>query len=162
MKTYKYKGREKEYQREYHQKYKEHYNELRRQSYQNNPEQREYHRLYRLRNPKYRQRQIELGRQLREALKLEVLTHYGEDGCACVRCGESRLACLSIDHINGNGTKHRQSIMNGIDVGGTSFYAWLKKNSFPKGYQTLCMNCQWIKRIEQNELPKGRRIITTI
>ena len=79
-------------------------------------------------------------------LKREVLTHYGGGKCACVRCGEARLACLSIDHINGGGTQHIKEI--GI---GSYFYKWLKNNDYPKGYQTLCMNDQWVKRVENNE-----------
>ena len=40
-------------------------------------------------------------RQNRLSRRIEVLTHYGKGKCACVRCGESRLACLSLDHIKG-------------------------------------------------------------
>lgn len=82
-------------------------------------------------------------------LKQRVLTYYGNKKCACVKCGESRLACLSIDHIDGTGYEHRKIVGNGI-----RFYGWLKKNNFPSGYQTLCMNCQFIKREEQDECHK--------
>jgi len=78
--------------------------------------------------------------------KIDVLTHYGNGKCACVRCGESRPACLSIDHINGGGTQHIKSV--GI---GSNFYLWLQKNDYPDGLQTLCMNCQFVKRVENNE-----------
>ena len=85
----------------------------------------------------------------REILRLEVLGHYGKGKVACVICGESRTACLSIDHINGRGAEHRRQ----IKVKGTTFYSWLRKREYPEGYQTLCMNCQWVKRkmnIEEN------------
>ena len=75
-------------------------------------------------------------------LKIEVLTHYGKGSLACVTCGESRLSCLSIDHINGGGTKHRRS----LGRAGRDFYRWLRSQDYPLGYQTLCMNCQFIKR----------------
>ena len=41
------------------------------------------------------------------ALKRGILTHYGGGKCACVKCGESDIDCLSIDHIN-NDAHHRQ------------------------------------------------------
>lgn len=90
------------------------------------------------------------GKESRRKLKTEVLTQYGNSKCACVRCGESRLACLSLDHIRGGGReRHREGEFTGVRL-----YAQLKKLGFPKGdFQTLCMNCQWIKRVENNELP---------
>ena len=81
------------------------------------------------------------------AVKREVLTHYSDGKCACVRCGESRLACLSIDHIDGNGTRHRRN----NNLSGVKIYLWLRKNDYPEGYQTLCMNCQFVKRVENEE-----------
>ena len=32
-----------------------------------------------------------------------------------------------------------------------NLYNWLIKNNFPSGFQTLCMNCQFIKREENRE-----------
>lgn len=78
-------------------------------------------------------------------LKMDVLSHYGNGKCACVKCGFDDIRALSIDHINGNGRKHTRII------GGGHFYTWLKLNNFPEGFQTLCFNCNWIKRIERRE-----------
>ena len=86
------------------------------------------------------------------ALKKIVLTHYGNGKCACVRCGFNDIRALSIDHIGGGGLNHRIQLHN---KGGVSFYHWLKKNGYPNGYQTLCMNCQWVKREENKECIKG-------
>ena len=86
----------------------------------------------------------------RLAIKHKVLTHYGNAKCACVKCGESRLACLSIDHINGRKDEH----LRGLGWQGGKIYRWLIKQGYPEGYQTLCMNCQWIKRAENNETRK--------
>ena len=86
--------------------------------------------------------------EYRAQLKSEVLTHYGNGKLACIECGESRLPCLSIDHINGHGVQHRLTLRIS---GGRQFYVWLKKNGFPEGYQTLCMNCQYIKRSVNKE-----------
>lgn len=81
-------------------------------------------------------------RQERKAL---VIAHYSDGTSACIKCGEDRTACLSIDHINGGGHAHLRQ----IGKAGSSFYEWLIKNDLPEGYQTLCMNCQWIKNAEQ-------------
>lgn len=74
-------------------------------------------------------------------IKTEVMTNYGNGRIECSICGEKRMGCLSIDHINGGGTKHRREI--GI-IGGMHFYYWLRKNNFPLGYRVLCMNCQFL------------------
>lgn len=79
-------------------------------------------------------------------LKAEVLTYYGEGNLVCVRCGFRDIRALSIDHIDGGGNQHRKKI--GIGAG-LSFYKWLKDAGYPGGYQTLCMNCQIIKKCEQ-------------
>lgn len=87
--------------------------------------------------------------RLRER-KVEVLTHYGKGRLACVKCGFTDIRTLSIDHIEGRGNRHRQGKLRTS----ASFYAWLKKKDWPMGYQTLCMNCQFIKRDENNEQGK--------
>jgi hypothetical protein len=81
--------------------------------------------------------------------KIDALTHYGNGKCACVRCGYDDIRALSIDHINGGGAKHRREINNG---GGSRIYNWLIKNEYPNGFQTLCLNCQFLKREENKEL----------
>ncbi len=82
------------------------------------------------------------------ALKQEVLTYYGGGTCGCVKCAETRIACLSIDHIHGHG--HRERKARKLDST-HQFYTWLKNNNFPEGYQTLCMNCQFVKRFLNHE-----------
>lgn len=80
-------------------------------------------------------------------LKIETLTHYGNGRLACVQCSYDDIRALSIDHINGDGAKHRSEIRRA----GAGVYYWLKQRGYPIGYQTLCMNCQWIKKVENNE-----------
>ena len=104
---------------------------------------------------KHRAERMRKQREVTQILKKDILTHYGGGKCACVICGESRLACLSIDHINGGGKAHCRDIKTeGRYRAGRGLYLWLKKNNYPKGYQTLCMNDQWIKRMEENEVRK--------
>jgi len=87
----------------------------------------------------------------RARVKYDVLCHYSNDGSAiCVKCGFSDIRALSIDHIKSNGREERGK-MQSI---GSSFYRWLRRNSYPEGYQTLCMNCQFIKRVENKECAK--------
>jgi hypothetical protein len=76
-----------------------------------------------------------------------VFAHYGK---TCARCGYADERALSIDHIDGGGNAHRKT----YKIGGSSFYVWLVKNNFPEGFQVLCMNCQFIKRHEKNEVRK--------
>ena len=74
--------------------------------------------------------------------KAKILKHYGD---VCCRCGFSDWRALSIDHINGDGAQHRKEVPSG------KLYKWLIENNLPDGFQTLCMNCQFIKRHENRE-----------
>lgn len=86
----------------------------------------------------------------REKLKTEVLSYYCNSTIPhCIICNEKRLACLSIDHIDGGGNKVKQR--------GASTYYRLKREGYPEGYQTLCMNCQFIKRVINNECHRGEK-----
>jgi len=91
--------------------------------------------------------------QYAKRTKEDILGHYGGGAPICITCGESRLDCLSIDHINGNGSKHRKE----LGLVGQGFYRWLKQEAYPEGYQTLCMNCQFVKRVKNKESPNGIR-----
>lgn len=76
-------------------------------------------------------------------LKLTVFQHYGME-CAC--CGEKDIRFFSIDHINGNGAEHRRDPNIGS---GTNMYAWLIRNHFPPGFQTLCYQCNLAKHFNK-------------
>ena len=109
-----------------------------------------YHAKYRNENrDKVRAASRKSNKLLNLKEKVAALLYYGGGEMACVKCGFNDIRALSIDHIYGGGKAHNRSIHNG-KLGG-HFYHWLKKNDYPKGYQTLCMNCQWIKRSENNE-----------
>ncbi len=109
-------------------------------------------RRWRKAHPKKEKLAREKAKQMRNRRKVEVLTHYGKGKLACVKCGFDDIRALSIDHINKDeGKRIRTSC---------GFYRWLEKNNYPEGYQTLCMNCQFIKRQEDLELyrPAVRRM----
>ena len=88
------------------------------------------------------------GKDRRIRIKLAVMSHYGNGQCKCVKCGFDDIRALSIDHVNGDGADHRR---NNKYTRGNHMYEWLIKNNFPNGFQTLCMNCQLIKRQENKE-----------
>lgn len=104
--------------------------------------------------PKNKERIQRQTKQRADKLKAEVLTHYGNGNLACVDCGFSHIRALTIDHTDGGGGKHRRTLGN--RGSGHRFYFDLKKQGYPKGYQTLCINCQWIKQAEQREWGSGR------
>lgn len=71
-------------------------------------------------------------------LRKNVIGYYSRYTYRCACCLETHLEFLTIDHIEGEGNKHRKEIGS---RGGHDFYTWLKKNHFPIGYRVLCMNC---------------------
>lgn len=94
-------------------------------------------------NPeKYR----ELDKNVRNKLRLKVLTEYCEGTPSCTKCGFTDIRALSLDHINGDGAEHRRS-----GIFGHKLYNWAVRNNYPDKLQVLCMNCQFIKRDEENE-----------
>jgi hypothetical protein len=68
----------------------------------------------------------------------EAINRYGG---ACKHCQENRLLLLTIDHINGGGNRHRQT----MGEGGNRIYVWLRKHTYPNGFQVLCYNCNAAK-----------------
>lgn len=89
--------------------------------------------------PSVRERLITKQREVRDTKKFNAFQAYGGFVCAC--CGERMEKFLSIDHINGDGSKHRRQQGNGAML-----YSWLARHQFPAGFQVLCMNCNWGRR----------------
>lgn len=137
---YKSFEKKKEYMKEYMERYR--------------PEHREKLRENNLRSHRKHQ---DKARSYYIKLKQEILTHYGNGKYACIKCSESKSACLSLDHINGGGSSHKSEL--GIS-GGSGFYLWLRRNNYPKGYQTLCMNCQFVKRTLERECARASKALS--
>ena len=93
-----------------------------------------------------------LAREYKRSDRLKIIDHYSEGKNNCNNCGISDLRVLSIDHINGNGSTHREELRKK----GTSLYRWIINNNYPSGFQILCMNCQFVKRTENNEQPYSK------
>ena len=81
----------------------------------------------------HQRKRVEFNRRV----KTEMISAYGGK-CAC--CGETAYEFLTIDHINGGGSKARRQ---GGPVG-NYLYLWLKRHGWPKdNYRLLCMNCNF-------------------
>jgi hypothetical protein len=74
-------------------------------------------------------------------IRREVLTYYGNGVTACAECGYDTFESLDIDHIDG--VKNYKGTARSH---GKQLIFWLYKNNYPKGFQTLCRNCNWEKR----------------
>jgi hypothetical protein len=72
----------------------------------------------------------------------------GKNCCAC--CGESIFEFLTLDHINGDGAKHREEITGKKRVprSGQELFHYFCTNNFPDKdrLQVLCWNCNCGKR----------------
>lgn len=77
----------------------------------------------------------ETNAKYQKTLKAKVLSHYGER-CSCPKCPERTPGnhFLTIDHENSDGKEHRKTFTK-------NFYKWLIDEGFPKGFRTLCFNC---------------------
>lgn len=90
------------------------------------------------RDPELHNSRLEAGRRRNKInyalLKSRIIRHYGGK-CAC--CDETDIRFLTIDHLNGGGTRHRAE----LGGGGWKFYSWIQGNKFPKLFRVLCWNC---------------------
>lgn len=71
----------------------------------------------------------------------EVIVGYGGK---CVCCGEAEWKFLTLDHPNSDGQKDRAKYRMQLD----QLYGYVIANNFPKEYQLLCMNCNWVRRYD--------------
>ena len=97
-------------------------------------------------------------------LRNGVFEHYGTK-CAC--CGETERVFLTIDHVDGGGNQHRKTLRpsGSHKASSVDFYRWLRKNKYPKGFQTLCRNCNVAKYrfgICPHEAERARESFTII
>ena len=85
----------------------------------------------------FRNRFAKLSKKLREEI-------FKKHGNKCCKCGFNDKRALQIDHVNGGGHREIGS------MGRHEFYLKVLNDDSGK-YQLLCANCNWIKRIENNE-----------
>ena len=78
------------------------------------------------------------------------MEHYSEGEVKCLKCGESDIDVLCLDHINDDGAEHRKKLgISGRGSAGTSTYEALKREGYPEGLQVLCANCNLKKEQER-------------
>jgi len=75
-------------------------------------------------------------------------------GGKCAKCPFTDPRALQVDHINGGGAKERRT----KGTRGNSGVNHKILSGQTEGYQLLCANCNWIKRIENKE--HGRRFLS--
>lgn len=93
----------------------------------------------------------------RHRIKFEVLLHYTQifDSTATeprCKCSFKNIDALSIDHTNNNGSEERAQMKRKQHKSGVGFYSLLKRLGYPEGYQTMCFNCQMVKRAQSGKL----------
>jgi hypothetical protein len=76
-------------------------------------------------------------RDHRQVVKARLIAGYGGE-CTC--CGETEIAFLTLEHINGGGRAHR-AIKDSLGI-----YREVIKAGFPPEYTVLCMNCNFARR----------------
>ena len=64
----------------------------------------------------------------------KVLEYYSNGKLECACCGEKIYEFLTINHINGGGTKQRKLTKKPL-------VDYIFINNFPSGYNILCYNC---------------------
>lgn len=136
----------------YHQEHKEEANRKRQEYYHKNKDK---FIAYRIKNrekileycKRSREKNREHQNQMNQQVRIETLTYYGKGELACVRCGYNDIRALSIDHIKGDG----KALRDLGELTGVALYRRLKNLGYPEGYQTLCMNCQFVKRDADKE-----------
>ena len=175
METYYQKNKEglKLYAKRYYEEHKEEkrkYNqshvEERKKYYQTHKEKyKEYSRKQRLQNKdkisaqrrtRYLLRDNHTDNYNKERLKKirrQVISYYSNSKNECACCGEKIFEFLCIDHINGNGAKHRKE-----DGTASNICVWLIKHNYPKGFQVLCRNCNWGKG-QRQLCPHKRKVV---
>lgn len=108
----------------------------------------EFYKVSTGKRPRYsaycKEHDLQRSREQRQAKRLAVLE---EMGGKCVRCGFDDDRALQIDHVKGGGTAEHQLM-------GTTAAFYSKVLANPDDYQLLCANCNWIKKVENNEVRK--------
>jgi hypothetical protein len=105
---------------------------------------------WRLRNLELsRERQRIYNHKLKENIKKELFTILGNK---CNNCGFNDIRILQIDHVNSDGAKERKFLK--CHSGSIEYFKMIleKVKQGSKDYQLLCPNCNWIKKVERNEI----------
>jgi hypothetical protein len=86
-------------------------------------------------------------KKLNVQLKLDAISKYSDGKNKCKVCHEKEIEFLTLDHIDG-----RKNAEHPKNMSGYKLYDWLKKQDYPPICQVLCMNCNWLKHLEENKM----------
>jgi len=92
-------------------------------------------------NPGAIEKQRERERQQNQTWRVRALMFHGG---LCTECGVNDMRVLTLDHVNGDGYSKRAE-------GLRSIRAFMDAVKNPEGYQVLCHNCNWVKRLANGE-----------
>lgn len=85
-----------------------------------------------------------------QELRIRVLEAYSHGRMECAQCGETRVGCLDIDHVNNDGADSRKQSKSSYNL-----FRKLERGGWPDGYQVLCRNCNWLKHLAHLEEKNG-------
>jgi len=94
-------------------------------------------------DPVWRDRKKQNERERRRHKHQEAIEHYG---ARCTCCGETRMMFLSLDHVNGGGSKERRET-------GLRTEALARRQGWPSTFQVLCHNCNFGKHLNGGVCP---------
>jgi hypothetical protein len=92
-------------------------------------------------------------RDRHQKLRDEVFSAYGGYKCSCeCGCSESTPKCLTLDHVQNDGSAHKKRI--GSSGAGGRIYKDLRKNNYPPIVKVLCWNCNCGRATNGGKCPK--------
>lgn len=107
--------------------------------------------------------EVVYNRAYRQRTKLEVLSHYSSNPPQCADPYHIHerpftiIQVLSLDHVMGNGSEDRKAV--GMrNHASHQMYCSVRKRNYPSGYQVLCLNCQTLKLLANQEWKKPRSL----
>jgi hypothetical protein len=156
----------KKYQKEWNEKNPNNVKESQKKYYHSNKEARlknsqkwikENPKRYQKRSQEYRDSHKKQFQKRNFDRRLLVLNYYSKvlsksNIPICMNCGLNGIEFLHIDHIEG--IKNKEEVKH--IRAGSNLINYLIRENFPKGYQVLCGNCNWLKHFEL----KGKKLST--
>lgn len=122
------------------------------------PERREYERKWSKSKKRreymkkyYHNNREKIRKKMAARIKFWKKAVFDKLGNECSKCGVDDERCLQIDHVNGGGGKEWAILRSR-----TKLYKKVLEDTEGM-YQTLCANCNWIKRYENDEWPHRKK-----
>lgn len=101
-------------------------------------------------NPELLQKIYLNSKEYRQRLRLKVIAYYSNNTNKCKICGFSDIRALVIDHVNDDGYLFKRANSNKRE-NNTNTFRRIVREGYPKGFQVLCFNCNYIKEDARRE-----------